>query len=128
MNDTGHSDLGVNVFSPLLLMNILMFYYLMYFSRTVSEENKYFPLLIKCYVLGISSYMICSFLPVLASRVNILYCVVSILLMPNVAYTIKPRWASVLGLIVFCFIYLNYGLKCFKWILHFFGKYKELNK
>lgn len=113
MNDTGHSDLGVNVFSPLLLMNIMMFYYLMYFSRTVSEENKYLPLLIKCYALGISSYMICSFLPVLASRVNILYCVVSILLMPNVAYTIKPRWASVLGLIFFCFIYLNYGLKCF---------------
>ena len=114
MHENGSSELGVNVFSPLLLMNILMFYYLMYFSETITAENKYFPLMIKCFSIGISSYMCFSFLPVLASRVNILYGTVSIILFSNVMYTIKPRYASVSLLILFCFLYLNYGLKCFE--------------
>ena len=114
IHELGQSDLGINVFSPFLLMNILMFYYLMYFSNTVNHENKYFPLMMKCYAVGISSYMFFSFLPVLSSRISILYDTVSIVLFSNVAYTIKPRWASVLVLIVFSFLYLNYGLKCFE--------------
>ena len=114
LHESGHSELGINVFSPLLLMNVLMFYYLMYFSQTVNNENKYFPLMMKCYAIGISSYMFFSFLPVLSSRINILYDTVSIVLFSNVAYTVKPRWASVLALMVFCFLYLNYGLKCFE--------------
>lgn len=114
MNDIGNSELGINVFNPLLLMNIMMFYYLMYFSKSVQKESKYFPILMKCYALGISAYMIFSFLPVLALRANILISVVSIILISNIAYTIKPRWASICGLIVFCILYLNYGLKCFE--------------
>lgn len=114
MHETGNSDLGINVFSPFLLMNIMMFYYLMYFSDTIMANNKYFPLLMKCFSIGVSSYMLLSFLPVLASRINILYNTVSIILFSNVVYTIKPRYASVALLILFCFLYLNYGLKCFE--------------
>lgn len=114
MHENGTSELGINVFSPLLLMNIMMFYYLMYFSKTIEASNKYFPLMIKCFAIGISSYMFFSFLPVLSSRINILYDTVSIVLFSNVAYTIKPRYASITLLIAFCFLYLNYGLKCFE--------------
>lgn len=114
MNDLGLTDFGINVFSPFLLMNIMMFYYLMYFSNTIKVENKFLPLMLKIYALGISSYMFLSFLPVLSYRVSILYNTITILLFSNVAYTIKPRWASVLILILFCFLYMNYGMKCFE--------------
>lgn len=114
MHENGYSELGINVFSPLLLMNIMMFYYLMYFSKTLEKSNMYFPLMMKCFSIGISSYMFFSFLPVLSSRINILYDTVSIVLFSNVAYTIKPKYASIALLIAFCFLYLNYGLKCFE--------------
>lgn len=116
-SEQGH----VHIFSPLHLFNVLLFYYFLYFAPTITEHNKYFPILLKIFGLSLFLYISFAFLPVLGERISYLYSIPSIVLIPCIMYTIKPR---VLGRIVAWsvgFIYLNYILRSmynFTFILH----------
>ena len=70
--DTGQYGTGVNVFGPLYLLNVLVYFYLMYFSKTLTGHNKYFALLMKIFAIGIASYAALSFVTVIAIRVSLL--------------------------------------------------------
>lgn len=102
--------MGVNVFGPLYLLNVMIFFYLMFFSKTITEHNKYFPILIKIFALGIASYATFSFVTVIAERISLLIRVVGIILLPCIAYTIAPRWLGIVIVLLLGVIYLNYGL------------------
>ena len=108
--DTGQSMAGVNVFGPLYLINIMIYLYLMYFSKTVTEYNKYFPIIIKIFALGILAYASLSFIPVIAERISLLLRVVGIFLFPCIACTIRPRWLGITIVLLLGLIYMNYGL------------------
>ncbi len=100
----------VNVFRPLHLFSIVLMAYLVFFYDTIAKKSKHFTLLLKVFILGLCSYEILAFLPVLAQRVNMLLLVVTIPLYTYICYTIRPFWAAVLVVIVVAFVYLNYGL------------------
>ena len=108
--DTGQSMAGVNVFGPLYMINIMIYFYLMYFSKTVTEYNKYFPIIIKIFGLGILAYASLSFIPVIAERISLLLRVVGIFLFPCIACTIRPRWLGITIVLLLGLIYINYGL------------------
>jgi len=109
--EKGTSFIGVNVFGPLHILNILLYFYMIFFSNTITEHNKYFPLMIKIFGLGLFAYITLAFLPVLSQRISLLLKIVSIILFYNIYYTIKPKWASILFVLLISFLYLNYGLK-----------------
>ena len=88
----------------------MIFFYLMFFSKTITEHNKYFPILIKIFALGIASYATFSFVTVIAERISLLIRVVGIILLPCIAYTIAPRWLGIVIVLLLGVIYLNYGL------------------
>lgn len=109
-NETGISEAGVNVFGPLYLMNILIFYYLMYFSKTITAKVHLFPIVMKSFAISMFSYAALAFLPVVAERISLLIRVVVIVAFPCIAYTIVPRWVGILIVMALGIIYLNYGL------------------
>ena len=100
----------VNVFRPLHLFTIALMLYLLCFYDTIVEKSKYFTLLFKIFIIGLCSYQVFGFLPVLAQRVNMLLLVVTIPLFTYIYYTIRPVWAAILTIIFIAFIYLNYRI------------------
>jgi len=110
--DTGQRFVsGLNVYSPLQIFSILLFYYLLFFFRTITEKCKYFPLLMKINAAGMFFFVSLSFLPVLGERVGWLYRTVTVILLPCIYYTIKPRWCGILMVILVAFVYFNYILR-----------------
>lgn len=92
--DKGQGVVSINVFHYIQLFAIVCFYYLLYFYDTISEKNKYFPLLMKLFAIGIATYAGLSFLPVLSDRIGYQIKMVNIILYACVFYTILPKWAS----------------------------------
>ena len=106
----GVSQVQINVFSPRQLFTTMIYYYLLYFRNTIAAYNKYFPLMFKIFAFGILAFTTLGFLPVLAERVSFLCQVVNIILIANLYYTIRPRWAGSLLVLLVSFVYLNYSL------------------
>jgi hypothetical protein len=100
----------VNVFRPLHLFAIALFLYLLYYYDVIVKQNRHFTLLLKIFIIGLSSYEVLGFLPVLAQRINQLLVIVTIPLYSYVYYTIRPFWAAILIVVFVAFVYLNYTL------------------
>lgn len=109
--ESGKSDIGINVFGAYHIFSTFLCLYLLLFSDTITEHNKYFPLLIKIFVAGICAYTAFAFLPVLSQRISYLLRIVSVILLTNIYYTIKPRWAGIIVVILVAVITMNYGLQ-----------------
>lgn len=106
----GTNEFGINVFSPLLLFTILIYYYLLFFHKTIETFDKYYPIMIKTLGLAIFIYIAMSFIPVIGVRINMLYKTVSILLFADIVYTITPHWAAILITMCVGIITMNYCL------------------
>lgn len=101
---------SVNIFSPLQLATIALFYYLFYFQDTILRYNKFYPILMKLFACGVSAYALFSFFPVFAQRINMLLQAVTIILFADIYHTINPRWASITIISILGLLYLNYSL------------------
>jgi len=108
--DKGVGIVSINVFSPKTLFTTFIFFYLMYFHDTIKEYNKFFPILLKIYAIGLFSFTSLGFLPVLAERVSFLFETVTIITFTCAYYTLRPKWAGMLLVIMIAFVYLNYAL------------------
>ena len=108
--EKGISQIQINVFSPRQLFTTLIYFYLLYFRDTITVFNKYFPIMLKISAVGLLSFTVLGFLPVLAERVSYLFLIVNIVLISNIYYTLKPTWAGNLLVILIAFVYLNYSL------------------
>lgn len=108
LNDT--AEFGINVFSPLNLFTITIYYYLLFFHKTIEYFDKFFPIMIKTMGLGLFIFVAMSFFPVVADRITMLYKTVSILLFADIYYTLKPQWLSVALITCIGIIFLNYCL------------------
>lgn len=107
----------VNIFSPRNLMSIGIYYYLFFFQDTLAARNKYFPLMMKIYGIGLFIYVAVSFFPVLAQRTYMLYSTLTIVLFSDIYYTIKQKWAGTLLVVMVSLLYLNYGLSFLEFYL-----------
>jgi len=106
----GTASNQVNVFNPLQLVMVFLYYYLLYYHDVIIEHNKMFPMIIKIYGLGVIAYPALSSFPVMAERIQLLLLTVSILLYTFLYYTIKPKWAGISLVILVAFAFLNISL------------------
>lgn len=104
------TEVNVNIFSPLQFFMMLLYAYLLFFYDTLTEENKYFPLMMKIFTIGIFCLPAFAALPVLAERLNNLFNIVYIILFANIYRTINPHFFGKLLVISIALILLNYGL------------------
>lgn len=113
--EKGRQTVDINIFDPLHLMAILLFYYTYFFRETIKENCPDFNVIFKATAIGLFAYSALAFLPVLALRVSQLYCVANIILYTGIVFTLKQRWAgiSLAVLLAGILLYVNlphYGL------------------
>jgi hypothetical protein len=82
---------AINVFNLLFLARIVIFYFLFWKYELIASNNKYFPLLMKIYCLGLVVFLVFSTMPVVAFRINELFSVTEIILIPLLFYAFTPR-------------------------------------
>ena len=104
--EKGKITVAINIFDPLHIMSILLFYYLFLFKDTLTKLCSNFPILLKTSAIGLSLYSALSFLPVLALRTSQLYCIVNILLYTYLIYTIKQKWIGITIVVIISLILL----------------------
>lgn len=80
----------VNVFSLFFLIRVIVFYLILWKYELITLNNKYTPVLIKIYSIGLMSYLIFANMPVFATRISELFFVVEIILIPFFIYVFKP--------------------------------------
>ena len=114
--EKGTGVVAVKVFGLLQVLSLALFYYLFFFQKTLMESNKYFPLMLRVYAIGLFAYSAFAFLPVVADRLSYQFRLVTIFLYANVASTIRPKWAGLGVVILIAFVFLNYT---FPYIFHF---------
>lgn len=110
MRDKGiMGDEAINVFNALTLVKIAVFYYLIFMRKTLLAFNKYSPLMLKIEGLSLFCFLFFADMPVFAFRLSELYGIVEIILMSNIYFTLKPKWASKLVVIgiALCFLAFN---------------------
>jgi hypothetical protein len=100
----------LNIFAPLHLFMIMLFYYLLFFQDVIIENNKYYPIMMKICAIGMFAFPVLSIVPVFAQRVSMQYFVVNIILYATLQYTLKPKWVGALFVIAVSFVLLNYSL------------------
>ena len=101
-------DEAINVFNAVFVVKIITCYYLMYFSDTISNFNKAFPLMLRWYFISLFAFIILADMPVFAFRISEIFGIVEIILFSNLYYTVKPDYLSksiivVIGLLFFAF-------------------------
>lgn len=85
---------NINLFNLVFLTRIAIFYFLIYKYDLILSYNKYFPILMKIYCVSLVSYPILATIPAIATRINELYGIVDIILIPFINYTFKPVYFS----------------------------------
>lgn len=102
---------SLNIFGPLHLLFVLIFYYLLFFADALTEKSRYFPLMLKILAAALVSYAVFSFIPVIGERMGSMYRAIIIVLLPTIVYTLKPKWCGVILLILITFILINFSLR-----------------
>ena len=99
----------INVFNLVFLARIAIFYFLLSKYELILFYNKYVPILMKIYCISLMSYLVLAFLPPIATRINELFAVVHIVLIPLIYYAFKPAWfsKSIVIFIGVCFLLIN---------------------
>jgi hypothetical protein len=89
-----------NAFSLVFLAKISIFYFLLFKYDLIYTQNKYFSILMKIYSISLMSYLIFTTVPAISTRINELYGIVDIILVPMIFYVFKPIHFS-RGIVVF---------------------------
>ncbi len=108
--EKGVLNVSVNVFSPLQLFSVALYYYLLLFHDTIVQFNKYLVVMLKIFSIGLFCFASFAILPVMAQRFCYLFSIVNIILYTNICYTIKQKWIGVTVVSLVSLIILNYGL------------------
>lgn len=80
---------NINVFGKIFLLKSAIYYLLLYKKDYISMYNRYAPLLIRIYGIGLFSFLALSAIPVLAFRVFEFYGIVYIILFPFLFYILN---------------------------------------
>lgn len=102
---------SLNLFGPLHLLVVLIFYYLLFFADTLTEKSRYFPLMMKVLAAAIVSYAVFSFIPAIGERMGSMYRAIIVVLLPTIIYSVVPKWAGIALLIFISFIFINFSFR-----------------
>ena len=102
---------SLNIFGPLHLMMVMIFYYLLYYADVLTEKSRYFPIMLKILAAALVSYAVFSFIPVIGERMGSMYRAIIIVLIPTVIYTLQPKWCGFIILLLITFILINFSLR-----------------
>ena len=98
--EKGKMTVNINVFDPVHLVSVMLFYYTLYFRKTITAFNENYNVVIKIVALGLFLHTSLAFLPVLALRISQLYCIVNIFLFSGIVYTVKQKWMGITILVL----------------------------
>lgn len=100
---------SLNLYSPVHLMTVFLFYILLYYSDILTEKSRYFPLMMKIMAAAFISYGVFSFIPVIGERMGSMYRAITIVLLPTLVYILRPKWGgtSLFLMISIFFMYLS---------------------
>ena len=98
--EKGKMTVNINVFDPVHLVSGMLFYYTLYFRKTITAFNENYNVVIKIVALGLFLHTSLAFLPVLALRISQLYCIVNIFLFSGIVYTVKQKWMGITILVL----------------------------
>lgn len=108
--EKGIISVSVNVFSPIQMFSVALYYYLLLFHDTIIEFNKNFVVMIKIFSIGLFCFASFAILPVMAQRFCYLFSIVNIILYTNICYTFRQKWMGITIVALVSLIILNYGL------------------
>lgn len=108
--DKGLLNVSVNVFSPLQLFSVALYYYLLLFHDTLVKSSPYYVVMIKIFSIGMFCFASFAILPVMAQRFCYLFSIVNILLYTDIRHTIRQKWIGTSIVALVSLIILNYGL------------------
>ncbi len=113
-------NLAINVVGVFALTRIIIVLYFTYFQHCIQKQNQYFILLLKCYTLGIFSYIALADYPEIAVRIGYTLMATEIIIIPSLIYTIKgnliPRFI-VIAYAILAFLLNIYFTTYFNWEL-----------
>lgn len=98
--EKGKMTVNINVFDPVHLVSVMLFYYTLYFRKTITAFNENYNVVIRIVALGLFLHTSLAFLPVLALRISQLYCIVNIFLFSGIVYTFKQKWMGITVLVL----------------------------
>lgn len=98
--EKGKMTVNINVFDPVHLVSVMLFYYTLYFRKTITAFNENYNVVIKIVAIGLFLHTSLAFLPVLALRISQLYCIVNIFLFSGIVYTFKQKWMGITILVL----------------------------
>lgn len=98
--EKGKMTVNINVFDPVHLVSEMLFYYTLYFRKTITAFNENYNVVIKIVAIGLFLHTSLAFLPVLALRISQLYCIVNIFLFSGIVYTFKQKWMGITVLVL----------------------------
>lgn len=98
--EKGKMTVNINVFDPVHLVSVMLFYYTLYFRKTITAFNENYNVVIKIVAIGLFLHTSLAFLPVLALRISQLYCIVNIFLFSGIVYTFKQKWIGITVLVL----------------------------
>lgn len=98
--EKGKMTVNINVFDLVHLVSVMLFYYTLYFRKTITAFNENYNVVIKIVALGLFLHTSLAFLPVLALRISQLYCIVNIFLFSGIVYTVKQKWMGITILVL----------------------------
>jgi hypothetical protein len=115
-------NLKINVFGIFILTRIIILFYFVYFCDLIKFRNKYFIILLKCYTLGVISYIEFARYPEIAVRLSYILMATEIIIIPSMIYTFKEKNAARLLVVTYSFFVLLFNIyftSYFKWEQYF---------
>src|ERR1035437_4338069 len=100
----------INIFNSVQIMRCLIGMYLLYFTDKIVERNKYFPILMKIYVIGIAVFVLFIDMPVISFRISEIFYIVEIILIPFIFYTFNEKRIGYLIPFIIGLFFLYYNL------------------
>lgn len=85
---------NINIFNTLQIIRTLICLSLIYNVDLISSKNKYAPILIKIYSIGLMSFLLFSDFPVVSFRISELLLSVEIIIIPFLLYLFKPTYLA----------------------------------
>jgi len=107
--------------NPTLLINIMLFYMLIFFHDKILQSAQYIPLMIK--VMGISLFLFYffSFFPIISGRMYEFFSVVNIITFPSLIYATSHKTLFRLFIIFLSAITLYMNLFVYDYLSHLFS-------
>lgn len=96
----------VNIFNAFFIIRFIVCIYLIFNYEYLSKINKYFILLIKIYVIGLTSFLLFSDFTIVSFRISELFLIVEIILVPLLIFLFRPQLIAKFIPIVISIIYL----------------------